>query len=55
VDGDVLTTPKDPEEVDLGRFDDGSLAALVIHGDMFVAATAGYFSNPLIVARVRRP
>jgi hypothetical protein len=52
IDGDAVRSPTDVEEGDLGRFDDGSLAALVIHGDMFVAATAGY---TLIVARVRRP
>jgi hypothetical protein len=50
IDGDAVRSPTDVEEGDLGRFNDGSLAALVIHGDMFVAATAGYFSNPLIVA-----
>jgi hypothetical protein len=55
IDGDAVKSPVDVEEGELGRFDDGSLAALVLHDDMFVAATGGYTDNALVVARVARP
>ena len=55
IDGDAVKSPTDVEEGELGRFDDGSLAALALHGDMFVAATGGYPDEALVVARVARP
>jgi hypothetical protein len=55
MEGDELTTPADVEEADLGRFDDGSLAALRLHGDMFVAASNGAPGGEIIIARAQRP
>lgn len=55
IEGEAVKTPTDVEEAPSGRFTSGSLAALRLHGQMFVAASMGDPGGEIIVARVRRP
>ena len=50
-----MKTPADVEKAALGCFVYSSLAALRIHGDMFVVASLGVPGREIIVARVQRP
>jgi hypothetical protein len=53
--GEEMIASEGALEADRSRYDDGTIALLRIHGELFVAATPGYQGAELIVTRAHRP